>query len=103
MNYCKKVREESCKLTVSLSYQCFTTNRAMKNLQLCHSLLAKHDKYEFSISKKSHHVSEMLSPESTDFMVDVLISSNCGFLIHVKVRCSFHLFLLESSPYLCHA
>lgn len=37
----------------------------MKNLLLCHGLLEKHHKYEFSIPEGSHHASEVFSPNST--------------------------------------
>ncbi|KAH1082975.1 hypothetical protein J1N35_022736 [Gossypium stocksii] len=51
---------------VSLNYLCPTTHQEMKILLLCRGLLVEHHKYEFSIPKGSHNLSEVFNPVSTD-------------------------------------
>lgn len=51
---------------VTLNYSFSTTPREMKHLLLCCGLLVKYHKYEFSISKGLHHLSEVFGPDSID-------------------------------------
>lgn len=60
-----KSERKSDRLTINLSYPCFTTYWEMKNLLLCLGLLMKHYNYEFNILKGIHHLSEVSSVDST--------------------------------------
>lgn len=48
---CHEIQNGDDEPVVSLNYLCSTTHREMKILLLCCGLLAKHHKYEFSISE----------------------------------------------------